>query len=62
MAAYYPYTWLSFVNQKNEKNKKLELMKIIYAVPKPLFFKTTDLYTVYLFSEYAASWNFINLR
>ena len=53
MAAYYPYTWLSFVNQKNEKNKKLELMKIIYAVPKPLFFKATDLYTVYLFSEYA---------
>ena len=27
-------------------------MKIISAVPKVLFFKTTDLYTVYLFSEY----------
>ena len=28
-------------------------MKIISTVPKVLFFKTTDLYTVYLFSEYA---------
>ena len=28
-------------------------MKIIFAVPKVLFFKKTDLYTVYLFSEYA---------
>ena len=28
-------------------------MKIIFTVPKVLFFKTTDLYTVYLFSEYA---------
>ena len=28
------------------------LMKIITTVPKALFFKTTDLYTVYLFSEY----------
>ena len=27
-------------------------MKIIYTVPKVLFFKTTDLYTVYIFSEY----------
>ena len=27
-------------------------MKIIYTVPKVLFFKATDLYTVYLFSEY----------
>ena len=28
-------------------------MKIISTVPKVLFFKTTDLYTVYLLSEYA---------
>ena len=28
-------------------------MKIISIVPKVLFFKTNDLYTVYLFSEYA---------
>ena len=27
-------------------------MKIISTVPKVLFFKTTDIYTVYLFSEY----------
>ena len=28
-------------------------MKTTSAVPKALFFKTTDLYTLYLFSEYA---------
>ena len=28
-------------------------MKIISTVPKVLFFKTTNLYTVYLFSDYA---------
>ena len=28
-------------------------MKTISAVTKLLFFKTTDLYVVYLFSEYA---------
>ena len=28
-------------------------MKIIYTASKALFFKITDLYTVYLFSEYA---------
>ena len=28
-------------------------MKIISAVPKVLFFKTTDLCTVYVFTEYA---------
>ena len=28
-------------------------MKIIYTVSEVLFFKATDLYTVYLFSEYA---------
>ena len=28
-------------------------MKIIFTVPKLLFSKTNDLYTVYLFSKYA---------
>ena len=28
-------------------------MKIISSAPKVLFFKTTDLYAVYLLSEYA---------
>ena len=37
-------------------------MKIISAVPKVLFFKITDLYTVYLFSEYAEKLNIINLE
>ena len=57
MEPYYPCTWLSFVNQKNEKKKKIRngslLMKTISTVPKVLLFKTTDLYTVYLFSAYA---------
>ena len=57
MDSYYPYTWLSFLNQKNEKKKKKRngslLMKTISTVPKVLLFKTTDLYTVYLFSAYA---------
>ena len=57
MESYYPCTWLSFVNQKNEKKKKIRngslLMKTISTVPKVLLFKTTDLYTVYLFSAYA---------
>ena len=41
-------------------------MKIISTFPKVLFFKTTDLYTAYLFSEYVdhqkiikdKKWNF----
>ena len=50
MKAYYP----NFVNQKNEKIKNgTLLMKIISSVSKILFFKTNDLYTAYLFSEYA---------
>ena len=57
MEPYYPSTWPSFVNQKNEKKKNKKnwslLLKIISTVPKVLFFKTTDMYTVYLFSEYA---------
>ena len=37
------------------KNKELKLVNENYIsiVPKLLFFKTTALYTVYLFSEYA---------
>ena len=36
-------------------------MKIISTVAKVLFFKTADVYIVYLFSEYANNWNIINL-
>ena len=36
-------------------------MKIKSAAPKVLFFKTTDLYAVYLFSEYVDNQNIINL-
>ena len=54
METYYPCTWLNFVNQKNEKIRNWSLLvKIISTVHELLFFKTTDLYTVYLFSEYA---------
>ena len=55
METYYPCTWISFVNQKNEKNKESKFVneKYISIVPELLFFKTTDLFTVYLFSEYA---------
>ena len=35
-------------------------MKIISTVSKLLFFKTNDLYTVYLFSEEADNENIIN--
>ena len=42
---------------KSEKWKKIRngslLMQIISTVPKVLFFKTTDLYTLYLFFQYA---------
>ena len=35
MEPYYPCTWLSSVNQKNEKNKKLKFVnKVIYTVPE----------------------------
>ena len=52
---YYPCTWISFVKHKSEKNKKLKIVNKNYISndPKLLFFKTTDLYTVYLFSECA---------
>ena len=54
METFYPFTWLSFLYQKNEKIRNWSaLMKNISTVPKPLFFKTTDLYTVYILSEYA---------
>ena len=54
METYYPWTWLSFINQKNEKNKKLKFVNETYisTVPKVLFFKTTDLNIAHLFSEY----------
>ena len=43
--------------RKSEKWKEIRnwslLMKIISTVPKVLLFKTTDLYNIYLFSEYA---------
>ena len=59
MEPYYPCTWLTFVNQKNEKKKNKQtrncslLIKIASIIPKVSFFKTTDLAIVYLFSEYA---------
>ena len=54
MEPYYPCGWLSFINQKKKKKKKLKFVnEIISTVCEVLFFKTTDLYTVYLFYEYA---------
>ena len=54
METYYPCTWISFVNQKKEKIRNWSLLvQIISTVHELLFFKTTDLYTIYLFSEYA---------
>ena len=54
MEPYYPCTWLSFVNQKNEKNKKSKFVNESYIFCSlDIFFKTIDLYIVYLFSEYA---------
>ena len=37
---------------KEIRNESL-LMKIVFTVPKVLFFKTPDLYTVYVFFKYA---------
>ena len=44
-----------FRKSEKWKNKELKFFNenYIFIVPKLLFFKTTDLYTVYLFSEYA---------
>ena len=44
-----------FRKSEKWKNKELKFVNENYIsiVPKLLFFKTTDLYTVYLFSEYA---------
>ena len=54
MESYYPCNWLSLVNQKNEKIRNWSLlMKIISCVLRAVLLKTTDLYTVYLFCEYA---------
>ena len=49
----YHGTILSMYLTKFCKSEKLNLlMKTISTVPKVLFFKTADLYTVYIFSEY----------
>ena len=55
MEAYCPWTWISLVNQKKLKNKELKFVNENYTsiFPKLLFFKTADMYTVYLFFEYA---------
>ena len=43
-----------FRKSEKRKNKTLNIVNEYYAiVPELLFFKTTDLYIVYLFSEYA---------
>ena len=44
-----------FLKSEKWKNKKLKFVNENYisTFPKLLFFETTDLYTVYLFSEYA---------
>ena len=53
MEPYYPFTWPSFVNERNEKNKRLKFVNESYICCfKVLFFKTTGLYTGYLYSEY----------
>ena len=54
MEAYCPCTWISLVNQKKLKNKELKFVNENYTsiFPKLLFFKTADMYTVYLFFEY----------
>ena len=43
-----------FRKSEKWKNKELKFFNenYIFIVPKLLFFKATDLYTVYLFSEY----------
>ena len=54
MEPYYPCTWLSFVNQKNEKNKKLKFVNENYIdCSEGIIFQITGLYTVYLYSECA---------
>ena len=44
-----------FRKSEKWKNKELKFVNENYIsiVPKLLFFKTTDLYTAYLFSEYS---------
>ena len=44
-----------FRKSEKWKNKELKFFNknYIFIVPKILFFKTTDLYAVYLFSKYA---------
>ena len=52
-----------FRKSETWKNKESTFVNENYIsiVPKLLFFKTTDLYTVYLFYEYADNENIINL-
>ena len=46
-----------FCKSEKGKNKELKFVNENYIniIPKLLFFKTTDLYPVYLFSEYAGN-------
>ena len=53
--------WKKKKRKKKKKRNWILLITIISTVPKVLFFKTTDLYIVYLFSEYADNYNIINL-
>ena len=63
METYYAMPLTKFRKSEKWKNKKLKylLIKIISTVPKLIFFKTTVLCTVCLFSEYADNLNIINL-
>ena len=62
METYCPCSWLSFVNQNSGKVKNWSLLtKVLSTIPKLSFFKTTDLYTVYLFSEHADNYDTIKL-
>ena len=47
MESYYPWTWMSFVNQKNEKTRNWSLlMKIISTVPKIIFQNNWSVYCI----------------
>ena len=47
----------NFCKSEKWKNKELQFVNENYLsiVPKLFFYKTTDLYTAYLFSEYAGN-------
>ena len=44
---------LSLIRKMKNKEFKFVNKNYISIVPKLIFFKTTDLYTIYLFPEYA---------